>query len=443
MKILIVSENASARMSGETFLPLYYFRKLAERGATPYLITHARCREELRETLSDAEYGRVRFVEEHWTQRALWQVAQASPERIRGLVLDQGIHLVSQLEARRLARRWIGEEGIELVFEPAPITPKGVSCMYGLGVPVVVGPLCGGMELPEAFRYMDGPAARVSVRMGRALSRWVHAMYPGKLEADAILVGNTRTIGALPAGCRGRIYHLPESGVDLSKWAEQPEPQAAAHDGPTRFVYLARFVDWKGVEFLVEAFARVARRVPAELDLIGDGELFEATRRQVALLGLEPVVRMHGRLPLPEAHAIVRASHVYMAPGLRECGGCALLEAMAMAKPIVAANWGGPAEFLEGGCALLVDPSSRESFVEGLADAMVRLAKSPELRETLGRAAQERVRTHAFDWDTKVDRLLEIFEETLERRRSAGLRESRAPRQSQGAATANGLAPSE
>jgi glycosyltransferase involved in cell wall biosynthesis len=104
-----------------------------------------------------------------------------------------------------------------------------------------------------------------------------------------------------------------------------------------------------------------------------------------------------------------------MAPSLRECGGCALLEAMAMGKAIVAANWAGPSEFLSGGCALLVEPSSRKAFVDGLARAMLQLARSEELRHQLGHAAAERVRKHAFDWDTKVERLIAIFSETLQR----------------------------
>jgi glycosyltransferase involved in cell wall biosynthesis len=177
---------------------------------------------------------------------------------------------------------------------------------------------------------------------------------------------------------------------------------------------MARFVDWKGIEFLVEAFASVVKRSPmAKLELIGDGELFQATKAQVARLGIGDSVQFHGRVPLERAEALIRACDVYMAPALRECGGCALLECMAIALPIISCNWAGPAEYLGGGCGVLVDPTSRQAFVDGLADAMIELANDPAKRRQLGAAAAARVRSGYYDWDSKTDRVLEIFAEIL------------------------------
>jgi glycosyltransferase involved in cell wall biosynthesis len=46
--------------------------------------------------------------------------------------------------------------------------------------------------------------------------------------------------------------------------------------------------------------------------------------------------------------------------------------------------------------------------VRGLADAMVRLAASPELRRQMGRRGREKVlRDH--DWEVKVDRIVELY----------------------------------
>jgi len=415
MRVLIVCESASMRMSGETALPVYYFRLMRARGVRAMLITHARTRPELRDTFDDEAFADIHFLEDTRAQRALWAIGRRMPERVRGLVVDQLIHLSTQMRARRLAKRLVAEHGIDVVYEPAPISPRGVSCMYDLGAPVVVGPLCGGLTFPPAFQFMDGPSSKFGVWGGRTLSPVMHRFFPGKLHAAAVLVGSERTARALPRGVRGTVHEVVESGVDLDVW--KPITPAERSPGePVRFVYFARFVDWKGIEFLVEAFARTLKRTPAVLELIGDGELYDATRSQVERLRLEDHVHFHGRLGLHEAERIVRSCDVYMAPSLRECGGCALLEAMALGLPIVAANWAGPAEFLsDGGGALLVEPSSREGFIEGLSNAMVRLAESPELRKSLGAAAAARVRTRYFDWDSKVDRVLEILSEVVVR----------------------------
>ena len=52
----------------------------------------------------------------------------------------------------------------------------------------------------------------------------------------------------------------------------------------------------------------------------------------------------------------------------------------------------------------------------GLTDAMLRLAGSPELRQEMGRSGRERVASD-FDWEKKIEKLLEIYEGVLRRNR--------------------------
>lgn len=420
MRIVVVTENASMRMSGETALALYYFRFMRRRGHDVHLVCHARCRDELRASFDAESFARMHFVEDSAFQHWLWRAFEGAPERLRGLLLGQLIHLLTQRRARRVVKELVKSHGMEIVYEPAPISPKGLSCMYDVRAPVVVGPFCGGLEFPEAFRYMDPWHAKLGVLLGRLVAPVLHRLYPGKLHADSIIASNERSRRALPGGCRGKPYTLIESGVDLSLWQPRARPERAPGE-PIRFVYFARFVDWKGIEFLVEAFPEVLRHAPAVLELMGDGELYDRTVAQVARLGIGEHVNFHGRVPLEVGEEVIRGCDVYMAPSLRECGGLALLEAMALGIPVISVNWAGPAEYLDESCGILVEPSSPEAFVSGLSEAMIRLAESPELRLRLGEGGTRRVRTRCFDWDAKTDRVLEILRETLQRAGCAAL----------------------
>jgi glycosyltransferase involved in cell wall biosynthesis len=176
---------------------------------------------------------------------------------------------------------------------------------------------------------------------------------------------------------------------------------------------MARFVDQKGIPFLVEAFKQVAERTNSVLELIGSGELMEATKAQVASLHLQDRVNFYGWVPLKDAADLIRECDVYMVPAIRDCGGCAMLEAMAIGMPVIAANWAGPGDYADDSCGIRVDVTSKEEFVNGLAAAMIRLAESPELRQQMSKASIERVRTSYFDWDSKVQRVIEIFQETV------------------------------
>jgi hypothetical protein len=88
-----------------------------------------------------------------------------------------------------------------------------------------------------------------------------------------------------------------------------------------------------------------------------------------------------------------------------------ILEAMASGLPVVATNWGGPRDYLDDSCGILVEPASRRQFVNGLAEAMVRLATNQELRRQMGDAGRRKV-VEKFDWQRKVDSMLEIYRET-------------------------------
>ena len=150
------------------------------------------------------------------------------------------------------------------------------------------------------------------------------------------------------------------------------------------------------------------------LELIGNGELFKATQAQVKRLGIEDKVNFHGWMQIDKAEALIRECDIYMAPAIRDCGGCAQLEAMAIGMPIIAANWAGPGQYTDDLSGIRVDVDTVEQFMQGLTDAMVKLAESQELRLKLGEGSKKRVRTNYLDWDAKVDRIIEIFKENIQ-----------------------------
>lgn len=410
MRVLIVSENISMKMGGESSLPFYYAKLFQERGVEVHLACHERVRTEVLSAFGDIE-ERVHFVQDTWLQRALYRLGERLGNRLKVAFTEQAIHLISQSSIRKRVLTLAAEKKIDVVLEPAPITPKGVSLMHNVGVPVVIGPLCGGMSFPPAFVEFDSLLTRLLVGLGRQVSGVAHKLLPGKLYADAILVANRKTELALPRAVRGRVIQVFESGVDLQLW----QPAAVERDPKQkiiRFAFSGWFKDWKGVSFLVSAFARVVAEVDnCELHLVGGGELENAIRSQVHEAGLDAKVHFYGWLDRVKAASILQNSDVFVMPSLRECGGTAILEALALGKPVIATKWGGPADYLNASCGLLVEPSSRTGFTDGLADAMIRLAGSAQLREELGKGAIARVREDFLDWDSKADRVLTILEE--------------------------------
>lgn len=418
LSILMVAENISARLSGETVLPCYYLQHLKALGQDVRAICHARVRDQLRADLDAETFARLHFVEDMPLQRLLFRMGRAFPYRVEDLVFNQLIQLLTQLRMRREVRRIVADHRIDIVFQPAPIAAKALSFLHNVGAPVVIGPMSGGMELPPAFRRMDGPLVRWAIRWARQGSALLHRIVPGKLRAAALIVANGRTERALPPGVRGRIHRLMESAVELEKW-QLREPPRLEPGAPVSFIFCSRFVDWKGIAYLVRAFLPLARAGGVRLDLVGDGELYEAIKAQVEAEGIADRVVLHGRVPLDDYIALLREADVFVSPSLRECGGIAMMEAMAIGVPVIAADWGGAAQYAGPDCAILVDPASEQQFVDGLTDAMRRLARSPELRRTLGVAGRLHLEAMDLSWAAKTRQVLDILEETVAESRQA------------------------
>jgi glycosyltransferase involved in cell wall biosynthesis len=425
LRVLIVSEHASAQFGGEAALPLHYFRVLRNRGVDVWLITHSRTRDELARLYPDEK--RIHYIEDtrlHWM---MWRIGSRLPAQISYFTTGFISRFSTQMAQRRIVRRLLASERIDVIHQPMPVSPREPSMMYGFGVPVVIGPMNGGMDYPPNFRRHRGGAERVLLGVGRWSAGMLNWLMPGKRKAAALLVANQRTQKALPRGVCPQVIEIVENGVDLSLWrapSSEPSVSPAGAGDVATFVFLGRLVEWKAVDLLVNAFKRACARAPMRLMIIGDGD--ERVRLQVLAesLGiLDPgnvevadnAIHFKGWLPQQACAQELQQAHCLVLPSLLECGGAVVLEAMSMGKPVIATAWGGPLDYLDDSCGILVLPRDRESLINGLADAMVRLATSPEEREQMGRNGRAKV-LRDYDWEVKVDRILQVYRDAMDGR---------------------------
>jgi glycosyltransferase involved in cell wall biosynthesis len=410
VRVLLVADHASARFGGEAVLPLHYFRNLRARGVEAWLVVHERTRAELAELLKD-DLDRVHFVPDTGAQRWLSRAFPWAPPSIRHFTVRLLGRVLSQRVAKRAGLDLIHQHQIQVVHQPIPVSPREFSLLHFMGAPVVIGPMNGGMTLPRCLRNNRSPIANAFVAGGRIASIALNWIFPGKLLAHTLLVANDRTKRALPPGVRGRVVHVVENGVHLPAWPERDYAQRS-DDAPIRFIFSGRLEEWKGVQFLLHAFHQLREHTSAKLTILGDGFVrprLEALSRE---LQLQDHVEFLGWKPQAQCSELLRGADVFVIPSYYECGGAVVLEAMASALPVIAANWGGPADYITPACGILVDIESREAFVASLAQAMLRLATNASLRESMGRAGRARVIEH-FTWTEKTEQILDVYDKAI------------------------------
>jgi glycosyltransferase involved in cell wall biosynthesis len=421
LRVAIVAEHASARFGGEAALPLHWFRVLRACGVHTWLVSHARTRAEL-EALFPHD-SRLVFIEDSAFHKAMYRIGRWLPHRIDYLTTGFASRLSVQVVQRRIVRRLVREHGVEVVHQPIPVSPREPSLLADLGVPVVIGPMNGDMTYPPGFGHAKR-TERLLVGLGRLAGGLLHRLIPGKRRARLLLVANARTARALPPH-EGRVVELVENGVDLGVFdgtrlgMSNDTPAGSECSAVPTFVFMGRLVDWKRVDLLLEATVRAIADVPLRLIVIGDGDERAALEARARSLGLMPrdAARASGRpstvvftgwLAQADCAARLAQADALVLPSVLECGGAVVLEAMAMARPVIATAWGGPLDYLDESCGILVPPTSPEGLVQGLAAAMCRLARSPDERTRLGRAGREKVQ-RVYDWNVKADRMLELY----------------------------------
>ena len=411
LRVLIVAENVGSS-GGEAGLPFQYFRIMRSRGIEAWLVTHARCRARLEAALPQ-EMERIHFVPDTLGQKVLWQIGRPLPLRMSRFTTGTLQHLITQSKQRPVVKRLVRQHSIDVVHEPMPISPREPSMMYGLGAPVVIGPLVGAMDYPPAFRHRDGWLTRLTVWLGRMSANRLNRLIPGKLLAMTLIVANERTRAALPVGFRGKVEEMWESGVDTSVW--RPPEGGTKQEGATiRFAYMGRLVRYKAADILLEVFQRVADQLDCELEIIGDGPNRPRLEASVRALGLSQRVSFTGWLSHSQAAARFQQADIFVWPSLADTGATVVAEAMAAGLPVIATNWGGQADFLGEGCGILIDPTSHDSLVAGFVTAMLTLANSSTLRLEMGTAGRRRA-VELLDWNAKVDRMLAIYQDAIAR----------------------------
>jgi glycosyltransferase involved in cell wall biosynthesis len=370
------------------------------------LVSHERTRLELISLLPN-EADRMLFVPDRPAQRWLHKMSRAVPQRIANVTSGWLIGLYTGVMQRKIVRDLVRTHGIDVVHEPIPISPKQPSLMYGVGAPVVMGPLNGGMNYPPGFRKTEGLLQRWLVGAGRSASEVLNLALPGKRAAAILLVANQRTREALPRGVGGEIIELVENGVDLTVFGRTRLLRNECPAQP-KFAFVGRLIDWKGVDMLLEATARALREQTLELHIVGDGSMRPQLETLAAALDLKEHVTFYGYLPQEQYATLLADCEALVLPSLWEAGGAVVLEAMAMGLPVIATKWGGPADYLDETTGILIEPTDRERFIVDLAQAMLRLARSRELGLQLGKAGRVRVTTE-FDWEKRIDRILSVY----------------------------------
>jgi glycosyltransferase involved in cell wall biosynthesis len=219
-------------------------------------------------------------------------------------------------------------------------------------------------------------------------------------HADALVAvsAHVRGVTIEKAPCAESKLRLVYDGVDVERFAPREEGRNAGD--PFRFVLVGRLEPRKGVDLAIAALAHVPHAV---LDVVGDGHERSRLEALTREHGVQDRVIFHGYLE--DTRPAVARAQAAVCSSREEGLGLALLEAMAMARPVVGFAVGGVPETVSHGETGWL---TREQTAPALAARMREAAADPGRARALGHAAHARVAA-AFSVDRMCRGYAEVY----------------------------------
>lgn len=261
--------------------------------------------------------------------------------------------------------------------------------------------LCHHLFGEVAFEQVPWPVAAVVW----AAEKGIPPAYRG---CDFVTISESSRQDLVARGVAGERVAVIVPGIRRPEHV--PDPEAPR---PRRVVYVGRVEPYKRVDVLLRAMARLAPRFPdAETVVVGRGSALGSLERLADQLGISDRTRFVGFVPDAERDALLAGARVCVCPSVKEGWGLTVIEANALATPVVASDAPGLRDSVRDGETGLLAPVGD---VAAFASAIGSLLADPARARALGAAALSW--SQQFDWDAAADAMAAALVATAGRAR--------------------------
>ena len=341
------------------------------------------------------------------------------PGWLRPMLKYQGTHQIYaylwQIKAYLIARQLHHQNKFD-IFHHITYANDWMASFIGalLPVPYVRGPGGGAHRTPKSLKLEYSLFGRTWENV-RGWGQWALRCDPffrmGHRRAKALLVCNNEAQAIMPRKWSDKTQIFPVSGIssedlDYGSTAQQPS-------GQFRVLSAGSLIRIKGFSLTIRAFKEFAERHPeAHLSIIGSGPEEPSLQALIQRIGIEDRVDLLPAIPREQLLSKMAACDIFLFPSLRDGGGTVVIEAMALGRPVVCLNTGGPGMHITECCGIKITPGTPDETASKLAEALEKLYVDDDLRRNLGEAAKKKIEGH-YLWDRLGDRVAEIYKQAL------------------------------
>lgn len=408
VRVLLSAYQCGPGMGSVSQIGWEWYSRLA-RHASVTLVTHVRNRDCLTNAGAPLEGTEVIYIDTEWFAGPLYRLASRlfpNSQHAVFLLASADFFLydaVALKRMRKLGRSW------DLVHAVTPVSPVAATRLHRLGIPLIVGPWNGGLDSPRHFpEIMKQDAAWLYPI--RNIGKILDSLFGCTKKAALVLSASRSTDKSLPK--HAHTVRMLENGVDLERF--RPASSGPAASGtPLKILFVGRLLPFKGVAMLLTAVSQICAEMPVALTIVGDGPIRAELEAASVQLKLGEVVTFAGALTLTEVAERMRDTDVFCLPSVRESGGAVLLEAEASGVPVLAVNYGGPAEIVDDEVGRKISADGPEELIRDLVAAFRDIAANPEQWRQRGNHGRCRAEKE-YGWEARIISAVSIYRTVLE-----------------------------
>lgn len=188
-------------------------------------------------------------------------------------------------------------------------------------------------------------------------------------------------------------FRVVPNVVDVSTFSFDASSRTAS--ATTKMVTVTAPMPHKGLSYLLRALGQVNWGARSWcLDIVGAGADTAGHREIVEGLGLTERVCFHGSLPKHGVAHLMKRADFFILPSLTETFSVATAEALATGLPALITRCGGPEDFVDERCGLIVEPSNVTAIADGICAMLERLPQYD--RQAISSSAARRFGPHAI-----------------------------------------------
>lgn len=406
-RVLLSAYQCGPGMGSVSQIGWEWYSRLAEQIPVT-LVTHTRNRAALQKAGAPVNNSEIVYIDTEWFAGPLFRLASMlfpKSQHSVFLVSSLDFYFYDTMSYRRFRSAPFGTW--DIVHSVTPVSPLAATKLFKLQIPLLVGPWNGGLPSPRTFPEIMAEDSAWLYRI-RSIGQIIDRLVGCTRNAARILVATRATEESLPPECGPRVRRIVENGVDLNIFHPGEPLPAPSPSNPLKVLFVGRLVPFKAVSLLFDAVERVHAFQPIELTVVGDGPLEQTLRTDAQNRNLP--VYFTASLPLEAVAEKMRGSHVFCLPSVRESGGAVLLEAMASGLPVIAVNYGGPAEIVDAEVGKLLSADGREALVNDIVDAFQDIVRRPEIWKQKGRSGRQRAERQ-YTWNAKISSAISMYRE--------------------------------